>query len=327
MKIEFQFPLLIVKADASFFERFKKYKKQILLLSNIFVIVSFIGFIFATLYLLSSLKDLLFPSKEFVPAVIPLIPGVEIMGIKLPLVEGLIAIFIAATIHELSHGAVLAALGRKIKSWGFFLLGPLGGAFVEPDEEDLKRETKWNRIRVYAAGPAVNIILGILFLGLANLLFPQFNQFKCLKVLNTTNPVLEKYNVSCIYGINGKNFTSLEQFQTMLYHHKPGQNITLITDKGNITITLRKNPKNESKPFIGVVIIPEYIKKGFYFLYSLIGVLGVVNLGIGLANLIPMFITDGGQMLREFVNERVWRAISLFFIGIVLANIIMAILL
>ena len=321
MQIEFQFPLLIIKSNLKFFERFRKYKRQILLISNVFLAIAILGLVFVVIYLVNSIRDLLFPPKSgFVPAVVPVIPGVEIMGVKLPLVEGLIAIFVAATIHELSHGMVLSALGRKIKSWGFFLLGPLAGAFVEPDEEDFKKETKLNKLRVFAAGPAINIILGLIFLGLSNVLFPVFNQFKCLKILNTTNEIIKKYNVSCIYGINGKNFTSLDQFRKMLYQYKPHQNITLVTDKGNVKITLRENPKNKSLPFIGVVIMPEYVKKSFYFIYTLISVLGVVNLGIGLANLIPVYITDGGQMLKELA-PRLWNPVSITFLLIIIANL------
>ena len=87
--------------------------------------------------------------------------GLPVINPIIPLWYGLIGIIIAMVVHEFSHG-ILAAFARvKIKSLGvLFLILPLG-AFVEPDEEQLKKTEKMKRSRVYATGPAVNLIVAL----------------------------------------------------------------------------------------------------------------------------------------------------------------------
>lgn len=315
--IEVRFPLIMIKLDPSILYKLKT--KHYKVLGFIYTVIAFAGIGFTIAFLLKSLYDFIFRPNNFTPVVTPLIPGIEIGGLKLPLIEGIIAISIAALVHELAHAQMLVSLNRKIKSWGLALLGPILAAFVEPDEEEFKKDKPINRIMVLSAGPAVNIILGLIFLGLSNILFPYFHQYKCLKLVKTTNPDLE--GVKCIYSIDNTNVT-IKNIRDIIYKHKPGDRVIVNTDKGEIVTKLKE--KN-GKPFLGVWVIPYYIKKGFYFLYSLIPVLGIVNIGIGLANLVPLFITDGAQILREFLNKY-WVEINSFFLTIVLINIIWSIL-
>lgn len=88
--------------------------------------------------------------------------GLPVINPIIPLWYGLIGLIIAMVVHEFSHG-ILAAFARvKIKSLGvLFLILPLG-AFVEPDEEELKSIKKIKRSRVYAAGPAMNMVVALI---------------------------------------------------------------------------------------------------------------------------------------------------------------------
>lgn len=102
-------------------------------------------------------------SKTAVSTVAPVVPG-----ITLPLWEGLIAIAIAAIVHEVAHGVLARAEGLKVLSSGAILFGFLPiGAFVEPDEQAFSREPILKKRRILVAGSASNFIFFLIFLTLA----------------------------------------------------------------------------------------------------------------------------------------------------------------
>lgn len=88
--------------------------------------------------------------------------GLPVINPIIPLWYGLIGLIIAMVVHEFSHGILASFAKVKIKSLGvLFLILPLG-AFVEPDEEELKSIKKIKRARVYAAGPAMNMVVALI---------------------------------------------------------------------------------------------------------------------------------------------------------------------
>lgn len=99
------------------------------------------------------------PSPELILG----IPGINPI---IPVGYGILALVVAIVVHELSHG-IMTRIGKmKVLSLGLlFLVFPIG-AFVEPDEKQLKETTRRKRSKVFAAGPATNILVALLFLGL-----------------------------------------------------------------------------------------------------------------------------------------------------------------
>jgi len=96
--------------------------------------------------------------------------GLVIPGIRIPKTNffipwyGWIILIIGAFIHEISHGIMLRISKIKLKSVGVILFGILPlGAFVEPDEEKLKKTDKKKITKMYAAGPSSNLLLAIIF--------------------------------------------------------------------------------------------------------------------------------------------------------------------
>lgn len=99
------------------------------------------------------------------------IPGVNPF---VPLWYGLIALIITLVVHEGGHGVLARANGLRVKSLGLlFAVVPIG-AFVEPDEDDVKAAPRRRRLRVFSAGPGVNLSCAALMLllvaGMANAL-------------------------------------------------------------------------------------------------------------------------------------------------------------
>ncbi len=85
------------------------------------------------------------------------IPGINPV---IPVGYGLFALIVALVIHEGGHGVLARFAHLKVKSLGLlFLIVPIG-AFVEPDEEELQGATLREKLRMFAAGPGPNMVLG-----------------------------------------------------------------------------------------------------------------------------------------------------------------------
>ena len=95
------------------------------------------------------------------------IPGVNPF---VPLWYGLIALIVTLVVHEGGHGVLARANGMRVKSLGLlFAVVPIG-AFVEPDEDDLKAAPRRRRLRVFSAGPGVNLACAAIFLLLVSMM-------------------------------------------------------------------------------------------------------------------------------------------------------------
>ena len=88
------------------------------------------------------------------------LPGVNPV---IPLWYGILALVIAMVIHEFSHGILSRVANVKVKALGLLLFIFPVGAFVEPDEEQIKAMKKCERMRLYAAGPGSNMVIALIF--------------------------------------------------------------------------------------------------------------------------------------------------------------------
>lgn len=75
-----------------------------------------------------------------------------------------IGISVAALAHELCHGILSIVSGIRLRSIGVLLLVVPIGAFVEPDDEDLKAAARSKRLKVFGAGPAANFFVATIFI-------------------------------------------------------------------------------------------------------------------------------------------------------------------
>ncbi|UCG68748.1 MAG: site-2 protease family protein [Thermoplasmata archaeon] len=87
------------------------------------------------------------------------IPGVNPI---IPIWYGIFGLAVAVVIHEFAHGILTRVGGLKVKSLGVVACVVPIGAFVEPDEDELKATQKEKRMRIFGAGPATNIIFAII---------------------------------------------------------------------------------------------------------------------------------------------------------------------
>ncbi len=89
-----------------------------------------------------------------------ILPGINPF---IPVFYGTFALVFSVVIHEIMHGVIARKNGIRVNSVGaLFLVIPIG-AFVEPDQEEISKADPVIRRRVFAAGPATNLILAIIF--------------------------------------------------------------------------------------------------------------------------------------------------------------------
>jgi len=267
------------------------------------------------------------------PGVSPILPSVKDGQVGLsprgegyedffiPIHYALIAIAVLLIVHEFAHGVLSRVEKIKVKSAGLLTLGPFPiGGFVEPDEEELKKGGGIKNMRISSMGSFANFVTAFVFmlLGLAVVLIFAF--FVSSGTIEFDGVVVEGVvkghpaygvieNGSIIYEINNKTVTKSSSFEAIMLNITPHQNITITTDKGTFVLENVENPKNLTDEFLNIINpIPHTSKNpsllnAFFTISELFGWISLLNLLIGLVNLLPIVPFDGGRMFNEIVNS------------------------
>lgn len=313
--------------------------------------IGFVGMVGIIILLISSLiKVLREPAAAGgVKLVLPwTIASSTSFAVLVPFWYFIIALTVLIVVHEGCHGIVARAHDIKLKSTGVGLLIALPLAFVEPDEKQMNKKPLSTRLSIFAAGPFANICTGIIFLFLSVLLV--------VPALGAVSESSEGIYITSVSGgmpaasagiaegdiissINGVETPTIIELTEILKDVKPGDEITLRTQHGEIPITTTSNPDDKSRALIGINFKPFYtsnsaleIKYNFLsFIYGLFYWIFLLNIGVGLINLLPLGPVDGGQMIRASILDRFKNKksalklvsfISLFALLLLLLNII-----
>ncbi len=253
------------------------------------------------------------PEKGGVAPFAPLLPGVTIsIETFLLLLPGL---SIAIIVHELAHAVAAKAEGLRVKSAGFVVfLAFVFGAFVEVDEEELKKARLVSKLSVYSAGVAANIVLAFILLhGVLTPLATSNTGLIIVDVVDNSTAAragLRPFDI--IVGVNG---TRVESFQDLSRVLEEGAQkaynqtyvFTVLRDNSYVNITLHR--LDEKK--IGVLIGPISLSlvelmgtRNAYYFYQLLFYAFMINYVIAIINAAPIFITDGARAV-DAVFERV----------------------
>ncbi len=283
---------------------------------NVGVIVAYAAMIVITWTLISSI-----PTVFDTPSVSIVIPGVDMPGssIYIPFFYGLVALATVLFVHEFSHG--IQAVGEKIsiKSIGLLLFIILPGAFVEPDEDEMKNAKRSSRLRVYAAGSIANITLAVIALLIVSLVsagIPNYFAEDGIAIDrivpdSPSDGILKEGMV--LEAIDNQKINDSESYANAVSLFKPGDNVTVTTDQGTYDLTLDKNPNNESRGFFGIQankhfeLIDDSLGPLPWILFELGELfewIFMLNLGIGLFNLLPLKPLDGGYMLEILLSYK-----------------------
>ncbi len=331
----------------------KAFPKILRVLSYVSIFIGFTGMGYIFYVLIKGTFSLFFVPTA-IPAVAPVLPGIKIPGAPvLSFFHWIIAIFVVAVVHEFSHGVFARLYDLKVKSSGFAFLGPILAAFVEPDEKHLAKAKSKEQLSVFSAGPFSNFVFGILFF----LVFSFATGPIEARMIDAdgiiVNQVMEGFPAEkiglkapfVIKSINGEEVLNFVNFSRVVSGIKPGEEIALTTDKGSFEIITVKNPENESKGFIGIsgfdqkTRINESFEKKYgdnvygvlHWINLLVVWLFIINIGIGLFNLLPLGPVDGGRMffvvaLSVFKDrkkaQKVWNVVSMFCLLLIVINML-----
>ncbi|MFH1770521.1 MAG: site-2 protease family protein [archaeon] len=271
---------------------FKQFKKA----GAMGIYVGFAGMIIITGFIFQGIYNLVF--KPSAPAVLsPIIPGISIPGspIDVPLFYGIIALFVVIVIHEFSHGLICRVHKLKVKSSGVGIMAILPLAFVEPDEDELKKADWKVQNSMFAAGPFSNILTAIFVLLLMSFVFvpltfsltePVDNGVMVFAVegepaydsnIGTQGmmilklDVLSRYAVAdknsnigsdggrLITSVNGVETLTVEDFITAFDGLEPGKELILSNAEESFSIIPRDN---DGRAYVGVNIAYLQLKEG-----------------------------------------------------------------
>jgi Zn-dependent protease/predicted transcriptional regulator len=113
--------------------------------------------------------------------------------------KGLLAsflFFVSIVLHELGHSLVARRSGIAIRSITLFIFG--GVARLEKDPPDGRSE-----VRMAAAGPAVSLVLSVLFFGLGSLARPGGTAWAVARYLSLINLAVAVFNLVPAFPLDG----------------------------------------------------------------------------------------------------------------------------
>ncbi len=201
----------------------------------------------------------------------------------IPLWYGILALVVAMVVHEFSHGILSRVADVKIKALGLLMFIFPVGAFVEPDEEEMKNMKRWERMRLYSAGPGSNMVIAIVF----SLLF----SWVMVDSLEPSNDGVLSANVVMDYGgseaglepwmlitsVNDQEVNSAQDFSDIMNETYAGQTVNVsvlnkgqpetyqatLSDKGSYYLKYYPDyyePWMSGKGFMGIAVVdPEVV--------------------------------------------------------------------
>jgi len=328
--IEFKYILFLrkTKKGIKLLDRISKFKKFWKAIGIIAIISCFLmmidglrGLIQASLMIISgeikeSLGGLVLPTPTAKPVF-----GPGFIGIPF-----LFWIIILPTIlfpHEIAHGIMCRLEKIKIKSAGIILLLILPGAFVEPDENEIKKSKLLAKLRIFSAGSFANLIVAFLifipFLGvglLPNVIWPSIatGYLKIVEV-NSSAPAgkagLEAGML--ITEINGNklkisyiDFLNLDYLTKYTKGIKAGDTINITANGKLYEVHVEEIKENNSTiPFIGISVRldSKCDEKTFDFVTNLFTWMWILNYAVAVFNILPIYPLDGGLILNA-ISEK-----------------------
>lgn len=244
--------------------------------------------------------------------VIPLIPFVTISVASIPYF--LLAVAAVLVVHEGMHGVIARREKLPIKSSGVFLLFLLAGGFVEPDEQEFKKSSPKTRMKVSAAGSFANIVLGFVVLSVlvAGFTFPSPGGVLVLGAEENNVYGLQSYEV--LTGVGQLTLQSAGDLQADV-SVQPGK--VLVTGKNKDYLLnvdeAYEGPLSGLLKKLGVREIDFYFPMRFevfdtastYVLYKSLWWIWLISIGVGIFNMLPLFMLDGDLFLRALLETKI----------------------
>jgi len=263
--------------------------------------------------------------------------------ILIPFWFWIIIISIILIPHELSHGIVARAEKIKLKSVGLLLLAIFPGAFVEPDEKEIKKAKILTKLRIFSAGSFANFVIAFLVLFLTLYFIWPVSALPGIELLdvNASSPaglaglksgmILTEVNGIPITTTYAEYVGGSGYFFDELKYAEPNQTIKLKADGDYYDVTLGFSEETNST-YMGITYAPIFKINREFFMGTLIPLLSMTFLfsfAVGLINILPIYPLDGGLIVQaiaeRFAKKRskeIVRAITLIVLLILIYDFI-----
>jgi membrane-associated protease RseP (regulator of RpoE activity) len=321
--IEFKYGLVIrrIKRSEKFLDRFvNKHKKIIRWTGNLAIVIGIITCFIGLYFLITFTISL----RRAFGIVLPSVAGIEYPRpiVSIPFWYWLIGIFVVIVSHESMH-AIFSRLEKvRIRDFGviLFLILPIG-AFVDPDMNQVKKLKLVKKLRIFFAGSFGNFLVAffVILLTIASIeLIQLFVEEVGIKFTNTIKgtPAYDVGLSGIIYQVNNHTIKNKIDFMEVINQTKPGDNLTIKTTKGTFNIRTIEHPDIKGRAFIGISgvtesykyklffrgLVPDYVIESLILWSGLLYWLFMLNISVGIANLLPMKPFDGGYVFEEFFN-------------------------
>lgn len=252
-------------------------------------------------------------------------PGVSFI----PIEYWLFGIAVVSLVHEFSHGIVARTEGFNLNSVGWAIFGIFPAAFVEPEGEEMfpgeeddevegssqhwKGGNWYSRLKVVCAGSFANYITALLFILMATgvsaaATVPQTTGYMGIQFGlsdgNLTYQAQEGYPAyesgmrnGTMESINGQPINSVQDLRNLSETLKPGDRVTIVTSEGEFSFEADENTVTRLRPELD-----EYAG-GLNWLTSGLFTVGLLNLLIGLFNMLPVKPLDGGWAIDALMEN------------------------
>ena len=256
-----------------------------------------------------------------------------------------ISIAVIMVVHELSHGIIARLEDFEINSVGVLVLGVIPGAFVEPEGENMlpsgDEEEKgevddekgmaapWDqgdwksRLKVLSAGSFANYVTAFIFLaaffGASNLMAsPGEINYQAQEGFPAAETGM---NQGRLLEFNGSEIDNITEFARSADSINANETYNLVTSEGefNVTATSREGVEGDSG-YIGVRFSPFTPLENWFA--SLLQIIAVLNLGIGMFNMLPAKPLDGGHIVdtvvERFIGDDGRRYVNIWSLAVIL---------
>lgn len=304
-------------------------RRGIRIFADVSVGAGFIMMGFAFWFLLSNISKFFVAPTEFSEVTV-LIPGVTLTSSS-SIAYFLLSIPIVLVIHEGAHGIVATLEKIKIKTGGFAIFIAMFAGFVEPDEEEFNKAKKISKLRVIGAGATSNVIFAFV-LGIILLTNPLF-------AIILPEPLLSSFYeppegvliISIIEGsgaekaglmpndiiteINNVSVLTPVDFQKLELVPAETAQVSILRDGQRLTfpVEIMPSPDNPEQGLVGIIRDNSFAYKPVYNfiewnnpqLSMFLLWLWMISFFIGIINMLPLPILDGGKFIHSIVDQKI----------------------
>ena len=278
--------------------------------SNIGVVTA-VGETILAIYILSNnLFNFLFVPQQ-AQAIFPLLPGITISLRWFPYL--LIAIGLAITVHEISHGVVASLEKIAVKSAGIILAPITFGGFVEPDEDVFLKSRLLSKLRLLASGSLANLVFGLIVTLIATSIFVPHSGVLIMSIDESGaaySAGIRSWDVLAM--INNTQINNLADLTQVMQHVQPGDFLIVDTITETHLLTTMPSPTNTSRGIMGISNLVDYfalrvgeVSPEFTYHFNLaLYWISLLMINLAVFNMLPLFPLDGEAYLSSIIQEK-----------------------